>query len=97
MKTAILHLRHTKLSAFGNLTVPYLTATNDHTQDGPTRTYAVALAFALTSMHVRTHMYVHSRRRTHSRTHVHFRTHAHWRAHASTSIPPSFTNTRPSQ
>ena len=56
MKTAILHLRHTKLSAFWNLTVPYLTATNDHTQDGPTHTYAVTLAFAHASMEVCTHI-----------------------------------------
>ena len=31
MKTAIHNWRHTKLSAFLNLTVPHLTATHDHT------------------------------------------------------------------
>ena len=87
IKTAILHLRHTKLSAFWNLTVPYLTATHDHTQDGPTLTYvAVTLAFAHTSMHVCVHMYVHSRTTftptpvlTHT-SRVHNRTYAHSRA-----------------
>ena len=58
MKTAILYLRHTKCSVIWNLTVPYLTAINDHTQDGPTRTYAVTLAFDHTSIHMYVHMYV---------------------------------------
>ena len=44
--------------------MPYLTATQDHTQDGPMRTYAVTLKFAHTSM------YVHSSTGTHSCAHT---------------------------
>ena len=66
MKTAILHLRHAKLSGFWCLTVPYLTATHIHTQDGLTRTYAVTLAFAHISMHVCTLVHAHSCAHTYS-------------------------------
>ena len=94
-ETAILHLHHMKLLDIQNLTVLYLTATNDHTQDGPTRTYAVALAFAHTSMRVCTHMYVHSRSHTlivcttahmytHAYKHTHVRIQIYAHAHATT-------------
>ena len=87
MKTAILHLRHTKLSAFWSLTVPYLTATNDHTQDRPTRTYSLTLAVAHTSMHVRKHMYVRSRTTV---EHLHSCAHTH----SSCAQPHICTRTR---
>ena len=54
--------------------MPYLSVTNEHTQEGPTRKYVVTLAFAHTGMPVRTHMYVHSRTpfaHSHSCAHTH--------------------------
>ena len=50
--------------------MPYLTATHNRTQDGPTSTYAVTVALAYTSMHVRRHMYVHRAPRLRAHTHV---------------------------
>ena len=67
--------------------MPYLTATNDYTQDKPTRTYAVTLAFAHTSKHLLTRMYVHSRT-----TVAHLRSCAH--THSSCVQPRICTRSR---
>ena len=79
-----IHLCHAKLSAFWNLTVPYLTATHGHTQDGPTHTYAVTLVVTHISMRAHKHLYVHSRTTsqtfTHVLTHTHPCTHLCWRS-----------------
>ena len=80
---------------FWNLSVPYLTATNDHTQDGPTCTYAVTLTFAYTIMHVCTHKYVCSCTHTcaHKLVHAYALTHIHLCTHTYTHSAHAHTHT----
>ena len=94
MKTAILHLRHPKLSTFWDLTVLYLTATHCHTEDWPLCTYAVTLTFAhIACMCAHSHTIIFTRARTFmwsytlTRAHdQHMYTHAHMHTHVRIEI-----------